>query len=82
MEICDVNKPMDPAGIATALENMKAEAAGPQPEEIRDVAPSPSLGTPSGGGGGIDDLFDDDAPVLEPDQPPPLPRRSVLDNSD
>ena len=84
VEICDVNKPMDPAGIAQALSNMKEEKeGGPQPVEIPSISPgSSSLGTPSGGGGGIGDLFDDDAPVQEPNQPPPLPRGSTpLDDS-
>ena len=40
-EICDVNKPMDPAGIAKALANMKEET-GAKPIEIHDAAPSPS----------------------------------------
>ena len=67
-EICDVNKPMDPAGIAAALATMKEEA-GPQPVEIRDTAPSTS--TPSGSsstgtppsGRGINDLLEDDLPA-------------------
>jgi len=73
MEICDVNKPMDPAGIAAALATLKEEA-GPQPVELPSAPyDSPSPGTPPSGRG-IDDLFEDDAPVREPNQPPTLSR--------
>ena len=79
MEICDVNKPMDPIGIATALTELREGAGGPQPVEIQDTAPSsptspgglaPSVTTPDDGGTTrLDDLFDDDSPLPEPGQP-------------
>ena len=82
-DICDVNKPMDPAGIAHALTEMK-EAANAQPEEIRETTtssitsdlPTGISGTTTGGGIRVDDLFDDDLPVVpEPiDESTPRPR--------
>jgi hypothetical protein len=83
VEICDVNKPMDPLGIATALAGMRETAGGPQPVEVQETAPSsasssgpahsgtaPSGTTAQSGGGAarVDDLFDDDSPAPEPIQ--------------
>ena len=62
-DICNVTKPMDPAGIAQALTAMKSEAEGTKPVEIRDSS-STSSDTSSGGGVKVDDLFDDASPVV------------------
>jgi hypothetical protein len=74
---------MDPIGIAKALADVRGEAGeeGPQPIEILDTSPSSDSETsPSGGGTRIDDLFDDDAPALEPNHSiPPTQTRPVLD---
>ena len=58
--ICDVNKPMDPIGVAQALTAMKAEPEAPQPVQILDTPPASIPGTSPG-----DDssLFDDTVPV-------------------
>jgi hypothetical protein len=72
VEICDVNKPMDPIGISSALSEMREEGGGqrPQAEEIPDTASSspaaPSGSSPSGGGTRVDELFDDDSSDTEP----------------
>ena len=81
-EICDVNKLMDPIGTAKALADMKEEAeGGAKPVEIQDT--SSSSGTSSepspSGGTGVNDLFDDESPVFEPNQQPPPTRRPSLD---
>ena len=56
-EICNVTKPMDPVGIAKALEAQRAEdeANRAQPVEIQDTPPGST-----GGGISIEGLFDDD----------------------
>ena len=69
-EICNVNKAMDPVGIATALAEMKKEA---EPEDTQNTESSTTTSTSSpetpSGSGGVLDWIDDNAPVLVPDLP-------------
>ena len=82
-DICNVNKLMDPKGTANALADIRepAATAGAKPIEIRETS---SSATPSGTSpsetapsGGVNDLLDDEAPVLEPNQS--VPQRPALD---
>ena len=83
-EICNVTKPMDPAGIAAALAQMKEEAEGLRPAEgqttSRSTTNMPPSETPPAGNGGVrtDSLIDDNLPVREPSQPA---QRPALDTS-
>ena len=71
MEICDVNKPMDPIGTASALAAMNEEpGSGARPVEIQD-SPSSSTSDAPSGGIQVKGLFDDDLPVTpEPNETP------------
>jgi hypothetical protein len=81
-EICNVTKPMDPAGVAAALAQMKEEAEGPRPTTVQDTLGSmtdtpPSETLPGDGGVRIDSLIDDTLPVREPNQPTQRPTLDV-----
>ena len=74
---------MDPTGTAGALSEIR-EAAGTAGTKAVEIQDSPSSTTPSGtspttsnGGSMINDLIDDEAPVLEQNQS--VPQRPVLD---
>jgi hypothetical protein len=73
-EICNVTKPLDPKGIATALAEMKAEAEpSPPAATVQDISDSPTDTSPSGpvpgdGGSRLDLLIDDDLPARTPSQ--------------
>ena len=85
-EICNVNKPLDPKGTALALEKMREESSGGQPQENINTPPTTPETPPAdggGGGGGIrtDDLFDDET-LIVPDggeQTQPARQRPTLD---
>jgi hypothetical protein len=70
---------MDPKGIRQTLAEMNEAAGRPQPVEIRNTpsTPTPESGTSPGGGGGIqiDQLFEDDLPIVPETDEPILPTR-------
>ena len=67
-EICNVTKPLDPRGIAAALEQMRAEEEGQaNPVEIRDASQSATPVEGSGGGISVGDLFEDAPPATSQD---------------
>lgn len=83
-DICNVTKPLDPQGIATALTQMRAEAeagGSAQPVEIQDsAAPLPSSSETPSSGIQVDELLNDapDEPEqnVEPNAEPTTPVRS------
>jgi hypothetical protein len=76
-EICNVNKLMDPQGIAKALAEMQGDK-GTQSTDSLDAASSADTSS-SGGGTQVNTLFDDTAPSIDPDPAPLLirPRPSL-----
>ena len=83
-EICNVTKPMDPRGIAEALEKMHAEEESGQrpPVVIQDTPPSVTPDTsPGSGTTQIEGLFEDDVPAVPEGGEPgtPVRQRPALD---
>lgn len=84
-DICDVNKPMDPKGIAQALAAVRGEAEGAQPVAIQETQPTgttrtgtaPGTVTPGGGTISTEGGLFDDSPT--PDQNTPIRQRPSLD---
>jgi len=73
-EICNVTKPLDPAGVTAALAKLKEETTELRPVPIRDILTSTTETVPLEtvlGGGGVrtDSLIDDNVPVIEPNRP-------------
>jgi hypothetical protein len=86
-EICNVTKPLDPIGIASALAEMKDETGRAQPVEISDTSPIATTPTgaisptPRGGAASFEDLIDDTSPVIQPELLTPLeqPPKPLID---